>query len=476
MGKKAPTFREEMNSFKSYVIVMIRDGKSRAGRAQLACGDPSAGIPLPEGYQLRLVEAGTFREERMSVGWTAVFRSVFASKFYMPTTSFFKLNKAFLIFLAKSVRVFVFGMVTILVPIYLAKLGYSALMVGLAIFVIVSGNAASNIFLTWYGNVFGRKRSLLVFSSLMALSGLLLFSSTSAPLVFVALFVGNISTNSTETGPFQSIETGVLPNLVKSKERAFGIYNFLGYITAAAGSLAASIPAYFSGNLLVFRYLFLLYGLVGISLFVIYIGLSGVESSTSKPGLKAMAGSSKGDLWKLSTLFSMDAFGGGFVTQSLLSYWFYFTYHLSLKVLGPVFTVVNVITALSIIASSFIAERIGNLRTMFYSHLLSNVFLIMVPLSGFLSGALIFLFLRQSVSQMDVPARQALMADLFNSDDRVSANAITNTFRTVSALPGAPITGYLLSAGFVTAPIIIGGLSKISYDFSLFSSYRKKVR
>ncbi|HEV51634.1 MAG TPA: hypothetical protein ENO31_03790 [Thermoprotei archaeon] len=189
-----------------------------------------------------------------------------------------------------------------------------------------------------------------------------------------------------------------------------------------------------------------------------------------------MESKSKGDLWKLSFLFSMDAFGGGFVTQSLLSYWFYLTYHVSLKLLGPIFMVVNIITAVSIIASGYIAHRVGNLRTMFYSHLLSNVFLIMIPLSGFLSGALAFLLLRQSVSQMDVPARQALMADLFSSDDRVSAVAITNTARTISALPGSPITGALLAAGLVTIPIVIGGASKIVYDFSIFGAYRKRVR
>jgi len=386
------------------------------------------------------------------------------------------MNKALLIYVAKSVRLFVFGMLTVMIPIYLARIGYSPVMVGISVFVMISGNVASNLFLTWWGGPFGRKRSLLLFSSLMAVSGFLLFSTTYAVLLFIAMFVGNISQNSTEAGPFQSIETGVLPSLVSHKERAFGVYNFLGYAAVALGSLAASIPAYFGDAPMAFRYLFLLYGLVGLFLLSVYAGLSGVESSSKSPGLQAMEGKSKRDLWKLSGLFAMDAFGGGFVTQSLLSYWFFFTYHLSLQVLGPVFMVVNVITALSIMASSFIAERIGNLRTMFYSHLLSNVFLIMIPLSGFLYGALAFLFLRQSVSQMDVPARQALMADLFSPDDRVSAMAITNTVRSVSSLPGAPVAGVLLGAGLVSLPIIIGGLSKISYDFAIFFSYRSRVR
>ncbi|MDP7974671.1 MAG: MFS transporter [Thermoprotei archaeon] len=386
------------------------------------------------------------------------------------------MDRAPLIYLAKGVRVFAFGMVTIVTPIYLARLGFNPLMVGASLFAVVLGNAVSNLFLTWYGNSFGRKRSLLAFSLLMAASGALLFLSSSPLVVFPALFIGNISTNSTETGPFQSVETGVLPSLVRSKERAFGIYNFIGYGAASVGSLAASLPAYFNQSLLSFRALYLLYGLVGMFLFVAYLGLSGVESASKRPGLSYLTSAGKKDLVRLSALFSVDAFGGGFVTQSLLAYWFFLEFHASLKELGPIFTVVNIITALSIIASSFIAEKIGNLRTMFYSHLLSNVFLIMIPLSNALLLAVLFLFLRQSVSQMDVPARQALMAELFNPDERVTANAITNTARTLSALPGSPVTGALLSAGYVALPIFVGGMSKIGYDFTMFGAYRRRVR
>jgi MFS family permease len=175
-------------------------------------------------------------------------------------------------------------------------------------------------------------------------------------------------------------------------------------------------------------------------------------------------------------LFSLDAFGGGFVTQSLLSYWFYYTYHASLSSLGGIFLVANIITALSIIGASLIAEKLGNLRTMFYSHLLSNIFLILVPLVGSFPLSVLFLFLRQSVSQMDVPTRQAFMAQIFNDKDRVAANAITNTFRSISSIFGSPISGFLLNVGLVSSPIIVGGLSKIVYDVSIFLSYKNEVR
>lgn len=384
-------------------------------------------------------------------------------------------------FVGKAARVFVFGLVSVMTPVYLDSLGYSPIYVGVALMVIIAGNVFSNIIVTWYGNFFGRKRALLVFSFLMFLSGSLLYWTVYLPLMLVALFVGNISTTGTEAGPFQSVETGVLPMLVseKKKSRAFGAYNFIGYGASSLGALAASVPAYFGDRFVVFRSLYLLYGIVGLLLFVLYRQLSGIEvprDDQKRPGLGDMTERAKRDIAKLSVLHSIDAFGGGFVSQSILAYWFYLTYRVSLENLGGIFLVTNIITAISTFAASILAEKFGNLRTMVYTHLLSNVFLILIPFASSLIGALLFLFLRQSVSQMDVPTRQAFMAQIFNDEDRVSANAITNTFRSVGSLFGAPISGVALEMGFASLPLLAGGFSKIIYDFSMFASYRKRAR
>ncbi|MBO3801145.1 MAG: MFS transporter [Thermoproteota archaeon] len=385
------------------------------------------------------------------------------------------------IIIAKAFRVFVFGLVSIMTPIYLALLGYSPFYVGATLMVILAGNVFSNLLLTWYGDYLGRKKILLLFSFLMFLSGVLLFSTTYYPLMLLAVFIGNISTTGTEAGPFQSIETGILPMLVEEKNisRMFGIYNFIGYGASSLGALAASIPSYFHEDLIVFRLLYFVYGLVGLMLFMFYSNLNNIEVSNrsrKKLILKEMSSKARKDILKLSILFSMDAFGGGFVTQSLLSYWFYYTYHASLSNLGGIFLVANIITAFSIVGASIIAEKIGNLTTMFYSHLLSNIFLILIPLVHSFPLSVLFLFLRQSVSQMDVPTRQAFMAQIFNDNDRVVANAITNSFRSVSSIFGSPISGFLLNLGLITLPIVIGGLSKIIYDVSIFVSYRKEAK
>jgi predicted MFS family arabinose efflux permease len=223
----------------------------------------------------------------------------------------------------------------------------------------------------------------------------------------------------------------------------------------------------------------LVYGLVGLSLVLLYLMLGDIEpaeATRKKLGVASMMPKAKRDLTKLSTFFSVDAFGGGFVSQSILSYWFYLAYSVSLESLGIIFLVANVITAISTFGASLLAEKLGNLRTMVYTHLLSNAFLVLVPLAGSLLSSVLFLFLRQSVSQMDVPTRQAFMAEVFSDQDRVSANAITNTFRSVSSVFGAPISGFLFAIGLTSLPILAGGLAKILYDALMFSAYRRVVK
>jgi len=372
------------------------------------------------------------------------------------------------IFISKASRTSVASLLSILTPIYLARLGYSALYVGVALTAILAGNAFFNILLTWYGDYLGRKRSLLVFSLLVVVSGVLLSSTLFLPLILLGLFLGNISTTGTEAGPFQSIETGVLPILEpeERRNRAFGVYNFIGYGASSIGD-----------NLLASRLLYLVYGLVGVLLLVIYRRIGNIESQETGPrkiGLGNVRPEARRDITKLSFFYSIDAFGGSLVSQFVLSYWFNQVYKVSLSSLGEIFLAVNVVTAFSTLAAPVLAEKLGNLRTMISTHLLSNVFLIMVPLAGSFLAAIAFLFLRQSISQMDVPTRQAFMAQLFTDEERVPANAVTNTSRSLSGTLGGPLTAVMFMVGASSLPILTGGFSKILYDVLVFRSYRKK--
>ena len=383
------------------------------------------------------------------------------------------------IFISKASRASVSSLLSILTPIYLTRLGYSALYVGVALTTILAGNAFFNILLTWYGDYLGRKRSLLVFSLLVIVSGVLVSSTIFLPLILLGLFLGNISTTGTEAGPFQSIETGVLPILEpeERRNRAFGVYNFIGYGASSIGAFAASAPDYFQDSLLASRLLYLVYGLVGVLLLVIYRRIGNIESQETGPkkiGLGNVRPEARRDITKLSFFYSIDAFGGSLVSQFVLSYWFNQVYKVSLSSLGEIFLAVNVVTAFSTLAAPVLAEKLGNLRTMVSTHLLSNVFLIMVPLAGSFLAAIAFLFLRQSISQMDVPTRQAFMAQLFTDEERVPANAVTNTSRSLSGTLGGPLTAVMFMVGASSLPILTGGFSKILYDVLVFRSYRRR--
>ncbi|GGP22225.1 MFS transporter [Thermocladium modestius] len=381
-----------------------------------------------------------------------------------------------LILIAKGVRTLAFGAVSVLTPIYLAMLGYPPQLVGLGIFFIVAGNAVSNILLTWYGNLVGRRRMLVAFSSLMAASGALLFLGGPFPLLAAALAMGNISTTGTEAGPFQSIEVGVLPRLAGARiGRVLGVYNVIGYSASALGALAASLPSYVEDPLMAIRDMYLGYAAVGVILASIYAGMEGLNSSKASAGLSHVSPAARADIGKLSALFAVDAFGGGLVSQSIVSYWFYVRYGASLRELGIIFLAVNSVTAASIIAAPLVAERLGNLKTMVYTHMVSSAFLILIPLASTLPGSLLFLLLRQSTSQMDVPTRQAFMAQIFGDEERVPAMAITNTARSLAALPGAPIAGSAIAVGLLGLPFLLSGSSKIAYDAAIYLSYRERA-
>ncbi|HME18500.1 MAG TPA: MFS transporter [Nitrososphaerales archaeon] len=384
------------------------------------------------------------------------------------------------VFVAKGVRVFYSGLLSLLIPLYLNALGYSDYFFGLVLVAILAGNVISNLALAYLEPRIGRRRLLLSFSLLMVPSGLLLAFTSNSALILLACVIGNISTTGTEAGPFQSIEAGVLPELAGGGEvvAAFGRYNMIGYAATAFGAFAAGAPGILPGGLAVYSVLFAGFAGVGLLLFGLYGTLEGMGSSKAepRPGLDVLGGTARRDLTRLSALFSLDAFGGSFVSTYVLSSWFLLVYKVPPLGLAGIFTTTSVLVVVSIYAAALVAKRLGNLRTMVYTHLGSSVFLIAIPLAGSLTGALVFLFLRQSMSQMDVPTRQALMAEMFGKDERVSAYAVTNTARSLAAFAGSPVSAVMLGLGLLSGPLFTGGFSKIVYDLLVFGAYRKRFR
>jgi MFS family permease len=350
------------------------------------------------------------------------------------------------VYFAKGVRVFFSGMLSILIPQYVLALGYSEVYLGAVLVAILGGNVASNLLLTYLEDRTSKRRFLQAFSLLVVLGGVCLTLSATIPLILLGSFLGNISTTGTEAGPFQSIEAGVLPELADGRvSEAFGRYNLIGYGASALGALAAGSPGFFGGGIATYHWLFLGFGASGVAMLAIYSTLSTPQFSqpSTRPGYEELSESARSDLKLLAALFSVDAFGGSFVSQYVLSSYFLVVYGVSSASLGGIFFAASVIVALSVYAASLIARRVGNLRTMVYSHLVSNAFLVGIPLAGSLQGALALLFARQSLSQMDVPTRQALMSEMFKKEERVAAFALSNTARSVSTFAGDAILGRL---------------------------------
>ena len=383
------------------------------------------------------------------------------------------------IYVAKGGRVFVSGLLSISLPFYLKSIGYGPFFQGLALVAILAGNAVSNLAVTYLDARVGRRRLLQAFSVLMVAAGAVLAVDEAAAAMLLACLIGNISSSGTESGPFQSIEAGVIPDLSGegSSVRAFGRYNMIGYSAAALGQLASSGPGILGDSAAAFHVGFAGFAAVGVVLFAVYSRVGGLEASRAvRPGLANLSPQARKELVRLSGLFSLDSFGGVFVTTYLLSIWFSSTYGLQLEYLGPIFFVASLVTAASAYGAAIIAVRIGNLRTMVYTHLGSNALLIFMGLAGSLPLALLFLFLRQTVSQMDVPTRQALMTEMFQKEERVQAYAVTNTLRSVGSFMGGPASAVFLGLGVVSALPFAGGITKIGYDLMTFASYRKRYR
>ncbi len=370
----------------------------------------------------------------------------------------------------KALRTFVFSYISLVIPYYLHYLGYGPIYVGLVLLIIMAGNAASNVALLRISSLLGERTILIMYSALIVISGMMLGAFRSLPMIALAGFMGNISTG-TETGPFQSIESSALTRFAdqSSRNRAYGVYNFVGFLFTALGALFTSFAGLLMRGPALFSFSFALYAFLGVFLMAMYFALGWPE--VRKPALRSASGEARRHIFRLSALFFVDSFGGGFMTQSVLSYWFLIRFRLNIESLGEIFTATNVISSVSIYISSYLSDRIGNVRTMVFTHFASSVFLILFALSPKLGLALSFLFARQTLSQMDVPARQSFIAHMFGEDVRVYAVAITNIFRSLGVVPGPYITGVFLYLGYASAPILTSALSKMGYDLTLYYLY-----
>lgn len=281
-----------------------------------------------------------------------------------------------------------------------------------------------------------------------------------------------------EVGPFLSLEQAVIPRTCDSQHRtlAFSWYNLVGYASSSFGALIAGFPQYFGSGPSAYRPLFAAYLVSGLVGSVLYSKLSkGIEiQQTTTPVKRAiLSEKSKPIVQKLSALFAIDAFGGGFIGTSILSYYFYERFALQLTSLGLIFSATQIVTAMSFLAAERIARRIGLLRTMVFSHIPSNVFLTAVPFAPSALGAIALLLCRQSLSQMDVPTRQSYVMAVVDEDDRTPAAGFTNVTRSVAQSVSPSIAGYAIATFWIGSIFVAAGTLKLAYDVLIYRSFRR---
>jgi MFS family permease len=391
-----------------------------------------------------------------------------------------------LLFVTRFARLFAYGSLSVILVFYLIGLGLTEVQSGLVLTLTLAGDVVVSLFLTTRADRIGRRRMLIIGAILMAAAGLAFAFTHNIFFLIVAGTIGVISPSGNEVGPFLSIEQAALSHIVPATARTevFAWYTLTGSIATAIGALFAGFITQALQHTLMtrvasYRAVVLLYAALGILLALVFMRLSSlVEVDGVSGGAVSSAGNvfgitrSRNIVLKLSSLFALDSFAGGFVVQSFAAYWFYLRFGVEPAMLGAIFFWANVFAGFSALVASRLAARIGLVRTMVFTHLPSNVLLILVPLMPSLSLAVLVLLLRFSISQMDVPARQSYIIAVVPPEERSAAGGFTGVARTTGAAISPLFVGFLFANhSLISAPFVIAGTLKIVYDLLLYRQF-----
>ena len=383
--------------------------------------------------------------------------------------------------LTRVLRTFAYGYLAVVLAVYLARLGYDDVRIGLIVSAAVAGSTAMTVVWTLLADRVGRRRTVAILSLLMAIGGLLFAAGSSFVLLLLAAFTGTISATSSEVGAFVTVEQAILPETAPPERRTwlFSLYAFVASIAQALGALFAGVAGGLAlgaglGGADALRPLFILYAVIGLLNLAIFSTLSDAVEVARVDGERRLLGihRSRGIVARLSALFAVDAFAGALVVQSIVAYWFDLRWGFTPQDLGILFFGVNVLSALSLLAAARLAQRIGLINTMVFTHVPSNVLLMLVPLmpTGPLAAGLFLA--RMSISQMDVPTRQSYTMAVVDPDERIAAAGLTNVARGAGSTFAPAITGYLFSLSALAAPFLVAGGLKIVYDLLVFGAFR----
>ena len=389
-------------------------------------------------------------------------------------------------FLTRFVRMFAYGFLSVLLVLYLAQMKFSNAKIGLLLTLTLAGDVAVSLLLTTTADRFGRRRTLVIGALLMFMAGIVFAVTDNFVVLLLTAVIGVISPSGNEVGPFLAVEQAGLSQIIPfgRRTKVFGWYNLTGSLASALGALVSGSAVQILQNagtaiLQSYRVVIFAYAVAGVILGLLFLCLSGeVELPVNNAvpqtaGIRAFMGihRSKGIVAKLSALFSLDAFAGGFVMQSIVAYWFHIRFGVQPATLGIIFFWANILAAVSALTAAALAERIGLINTMVFTHLPSNVLLILVPLMPNVYLAITMLLLRYSISQMDVPTRQSYVMAVVEPDERSASAGVTAVARSVGAAVSPSIATMLVGSSLMSLPFFIGGGLKIIYDLLLYRGF-----
>ncbi|MGZ8450648.1 MAG: MFS transporter [Candidatus Binatia bacterium] len=384
-----------------------------------------------------------------------------------------------LLFASCGVRSLAYGFLSVILGLYLDAIGLSATAIGWIFTAALAGGAVMTIVITAVADSFGRKTLLIVGAVLMALAGLAFAVSDNPMVLTLAAIFGTISPSGKEVGPFLSLEQAILPQATSDRHRTgvFAAYNLVGSFAGALGALTVSLPSLFSLTTAIAGYRFLIWGYVASALLLagLFTLLSPEVEAPKRTRLSARQlglQKSRGIVIKLAGLFALDAFAGAFIVQSIVAYWFYLRYQTDLNTLGGIFFGTNILAALSFLAAPAIARRFGLLNTMVFTHLPSNILLLLVPLMPNVDWAVAVLLLRHLLSQMDVPTRQSYTMAVVDTDERAASAGVLSVARNAGAAVAPLFTGAMLAVPALGLPFLLAGGIKIVYDLWIFAVFR----
>lgn len=381
----------------------------------------------------------------------------------------------------RALRAFADGYVAVLLPAYLLALGFGTLDVGLLSTATLLGSALATLAIGAWGYRFHHRLLLLGAALLMMITGFAFAMQTAFwPLLLIA-FVGTLNPSSGDVSVFLPLEHARLAEACQGSARTvlFARYSLLGALFAAFGALAAAIPEWLAAQsgmsqLSAFRWMFVLYGVIGGVVWLLYRRMP--ESSAEAPMPPMPLGPSRRIVLKLAALFSVDAFAGGLVINSLMALWLLQRFDVSLAAAGIFFFWAGLLAAFSQLAAPWVATRVGLLNTMVFTHIPANLCLILAATAPDIKLAVGLLFVRALLSQMDVPTRSAFVMAVVTPAERAAAASFTSVPRSLASAISPTLGGAMFAAGWLAAPLVVCGLLKISYDLALWRAFRQRKK